>query len=323
MAKTFRSRKVGNRFQNLDPDFVSPSEWQRMRFIASRIWTTTVYPQNSPLSPVEPDVAALRANRTDSTATWIGHATFFIQQGGLNILTDPQWSARASPVSFAGPKRMVPPGIRFEDLPPIDAVLISHDHYDHLDLPTVRRLAARDKPRFLVPLGLKTWFEQRGIANVEELDWWDTYKLRDCVLTCVPAQHFSGRTLTDRNSRLWSGWSVQGSRGQFFFAGDTGYYPALFKEIRRRLGEIELAAIPIGAYLPAYMMQCVHSTPEQALQIFTDIGAARFTAMHWGTFDLADEPIGEPPIRLEAERQRLGLEKDRVWVLRPGETRPW
>ncbi len=265
----------------------------------------------------------MRSNETTPTVTWIGHATLFIQLDGLNILTDPHWSERASPVSFAGPKRLVPPGLRFDDLPPIHLILISHDHYDHLDLETVRRLEERHRPRFLVPLGIKGWLEKVGIRNVEELDWWDSRKIQDCLVTCTPVQHFSGRTLWDRNRRLWSGWSVQGTRRHVFFAGDTGYYPELFKEIGRRLGTFDLAAIPIGAYLPAYMMKFVHSTPEQALQIFSDIHAERFLAMHWGTFDLADEPIDDPPKRLEAETHRLGLDSTRIWIMKPGETRPW
>jgi N-acyl-phosphatidylethanolamine-hydrolysing phospholipase D len=269
------------------------------------------------------DGILLRAGHTTPTVTWIGHATFLIQLDGLNILTDPHWSDRASPVSFAGPKRLVPPGLPFAHLPPIHLVLISHDHYDHLDLETVRRLARTHRPQFLVPLGLKQWFEQLDIRSVDELDWWDGQKVQDCVVTCVPVQHFSGRTLWDSNRRLWSGWSVQGRSGHFFFAGDTGYYPELFKEIGRRLAPFDLAAIPIGAYLPPYMMKFVHSTPEQALQIFSDIRANRILAMHWGTFDLTDEPIGEPPKRLEVEATRLGLDPSRVWVMRPSETRPW
>ena len=317
------SHRLNDRFRNINPAFVEPTEWQRMKFIASRIWSTTLHPRTSPLVAMENDGTMLRSNDATPTATWIGHATLLIQLDGLNILTDPHWSDRASPVSFAGPKRLVPPGLRFEHLPPIHLVLISHDHYDHLDVQTVRRLARLHRPQFLVPLRLQQWFEEMEVPNVRELDWWDSQKIQDSVVTCVPVQHFSGRTLWDRNRRLWSGWAVQGNSGHFFFAGDTGYYPELFKEIRRRLGAFDLAAIPIGAYLPPYMMKFVHSTPEQALQILSDIGAERFLAMHWGTFDLADEPIGEPPKRLAAETHRLGLDPKRVWVMQPGETRPW
>ena len=317
------NHRLKDRFTNINPAFVEPTEWQRMKFIASRIWSTTLHPRSSPLVAMDNDGAMLRANEAMPTVTWISHATLLIQLDGLNILTDPHWSDRASPVSFAGPKRLVPPGLRFEHLPPVHLVLISHDHYDHLDLQTVRRLANVHRPQFLVPLRLKKWFEEMEISNVKELDWWDSQKIQDILVTCTPVQHFSGRTLWDSNRRLWSGWAVQGRRNQFFFAGDTGYYPELFQEIGRRLGAFNLAAIPIGAYLPPYMMKFVHSTPEQALQIFSDIRAERFLAMHWGTFDLTDEPIDEPPTRLKAETHRLGLDPTRVWVMRPGETRSW
>ncbi|HJU05949.1 MAG TPA: MBL fold metallo-hydrolase [Nitrospiraceae bacterium] len=310
-------------FKNTNPEFRDPSAWERLRFVATRTWGTTFHPRTSPLAPAANDGALLRDNDTAATITWIGHATFLIQLDGLNILTDPHWSERASPVGFAGPKRLVAPGLRFEDLPRIHLVLISHDHYDHLDIQTVWRVAQAHRPLFLVPLGLKRWFGDRQIQNVEEFDWWESRKFEDGVMTCVPAQHFSGRTLWDHNRRLWSGWSVQGRRQHFFFAGDTGYYRDLFTEMTRRLNPIDLAAIPIGAYLPPSMMQFVHSTPEQALQIFSDLHADRFVAMHWGTFDLADEPVGEPPERLHAERQRLGLNEKRIWIMSPGETRPW
>jgi N-acyl-phosphatidylethanolamine-hydrolysing phospholipase D len=216
----------------------------------------------------------------------------------------------------------MPPGLRFEDLPPIHLVLISHDHYDHLDLDTVQRLNWTHHPRFVVPLGLKAWLEEQGVSNVEELDWWGSLPLRGLTVTCLPAQHFSGRTLWDRNQRLWSGWAVAGKTRRLFFAGDTGYYDA-FKEIGRRLGPFDLAAIPIGAYEPAVIMKMSHVTPEQALQVFADVQARRFVAVHWGTFDLTEEPIEEPPQRLQAEAGRLGLDPAGIWVLQHGETRRW
>ena len=283
----------------------------------------TVHPRSSPLVPLHNDGARLRNNATMPTVTWVGHATLLIQLDGLNILTDPHWSQRASPVTFAGPKRLVAPGVPFELLPPIHLVLVSHDHYDHLDLSTVRRLAHAHAPRFIVPLGMKAWFADRGIGKVEEYDWWDAEKVDGIVLTCVPVQHFSGRTLWGQNRRLWCGWSIQGRRQHFFFAGDTGYHRVLFEEIAKRLERVDVAAVPIGAYLPPAIMQYVHSTPEQAMQIFSDLGAGRLLAMHWGTFDLADEPTAEPPERLEAEARRVGIGDDRVWIMRPGETREW
>ncbi|MBI2218796.1 MAG: MBL fold metallo-hydrolase [Candidatus Rokubacteria bacterium] len=271
---------------------------------------------------MENDGRALRRDAGEPTITWIGHSTLLIQLDGVNLLTDPHWSERASPVSFGGPKRVMPPGLAFEDLPPIHLVLISHDHYDHLDVATVRRLAETHRPRFLVPLGLRAWFADLGIRDVEELDWWDRREIRGLTLTCVPAQHFSGRSLRARNRTLWAGWTVAGRSRRLFFAGDTGYYD-VFKEIAARLGPFDVAAIPIGAYVPAAVMRGSHTTPEEALRLFADVQGQRFVAIHWGTFDLADEPLDEPPKRLSAEARRLGLGDDRVWVLKHGETRPW
>ncbi len=313
-------RVVG--FVNTNPEFARPGRWVRTKFTLSRIWSTTFRPKVANLPRVANDGRALRDNHGTPTVTWIGHSTLLVQLDGVNILTDPHWSDRASPVSFAGPRRLTPPGLRFEDLPPIHLVLISHDHYDHLDLPTVSRLATTHRPLFVVPLGLKAWFTERGITDVEELDWWQSLSARGITATCLPAQHFSGRTLWDQNRRLWSSWAVAGGGKRFLFAGDTGYYEG-FKEVGSRLGPFDLAAIPIGAYVPPEIMRMVHTTPEEALRIFLDVRAARVVALHWGTFDLADEPIEEPPRRLEAETRRLGLTSEQVWVLKPGEGRPW
>ncbi|PYK95067.1 MAG: metallohydrolase [Verrucomicrobia bacterium] len=277
-----------NGFRNTNPAFTPPSTWVRMKFIGSRSWATTFHPRSADLPRIENDGSALKNNRTAATVTWVGHSTLLIQLEGVNILT----------------------------------VLISHDHYDHLDVETVRRLAQIHHPLFLVPLGLKAWFAGIGITEVEELDWWESRRIKTLTVTCLPAQHFSGRTLWDRNQRLWSSWAVAGDTKRIFFAGDTGYYP-VFKEIGNRLGPFDLAAIPIGAYLPRVMMKMTHMTPEEALQLFADIQGQRFVAIHWGTFDLTEEPIEEPPQRLEAEAKRLGLDRSKVWVLKHGETRGW
>jgi N-acyl-phosphatidylethanolamine-hydrolysing phospholipase D len=311
-----------NGFRNTNPAFTPPSTWDRLKFIPSRTWATTFHPRTANLPRVENDGSALTNNRTAATVTWVGHSTLLIQLNGVNILTDPHWSDRASPVTFAGPKRLMPPGVPFENLPPIDLVLISHDHYDHLDVETVRRLAQRHHPVFLVPLGLKAWFAEIGITQVEELNWWEGRRVQGLTVTCLPAQHFSGRTLWDRNQRLWSSWAVAGDTKRAFFAGDTGYYE-VFKEIGNRLGPFDLAAVPIGAYLPRAIMKMTHLMPEEALQLFADIRGQRFVAIHWGTFDLTEEPIEEPPRRLEAEAKRLGLDLTKVWVLKHGETRGW
>lgn len=308
-------------FANPEPAEGVPSRWARTTFFVSRVVRTTVAPRRLALPRMSNDGRALRDARGAPTLTWVGHATLLVQLDGVNLLTDPHWSDRASPVPFAGPRRVTPPGLRFEDLPPIHLVLISHDHYDHLDVATVRRLAREHRPRFLVPLGLRAWFAALGITDVDELDWWQSRVERGLTITCLPAQHFSGRTLWDRNRRLWAGWAVRGSRA-LFFAGDTAY-ARVFREIGARLGPFDVAAVPIGAYQPAAIMKPSHTTPEEALQVFEDVGGRAFVAIHWGTFDLADEPLDEPPRRLEAEARRRGLGPERVWVLRPGETRAW
>jgi N-acyl-phosphatidylethanolamine-hydrolysing phospholipase D len=308
-------------FANTNPAYTRPGFWTRWPFFASRVWSTTFTPRTASF-PLEANVQALRSSPTEPTVTWVGHSTLLVQLDGTNLLTDPQWSERASPVGFAGPKRVTPPGVSFDALPPIHVVVISHDHYDHLDLPTVKRLAAVHRPRFLVPLGMKAWFAENGIGEVDEFDWWEGYQVRGLAVTCVPGQHWSQRSPWDLDRRLWCGWAVVRGDRRFFFAGDTGYY-GVFKEIRARLGPFDLTAVAIGAYLPPRIMKFTHTTPEEALQIFADVGGKRFVAIHWGTFDLADEPLDEPPRRLQAEARRLGLDTDTVWVLKHGETRRW
>jgi len=302
---------------------VHPGFWTVQQFRVARALDAIL--GQPPLVPpaATNDGAALRANHEAPTLTWVGHSTFLIQLDGVNALTDPQWSERASPVSFAGPRRVAPPGLAFEDLPHIDVVLISHDHYDHLDLPTVRRLASVHRPRFLVPLGLRAWFEAHGVAGAAELDWWQSHRAGALAFTATPAQHWSARTLLDIDRRLWAGWAVAGRARRLFFAGDTGYWPPLFREIRRRLGPFDAAAVAIGAYAPPRMMRMTHTTPEEALAVAADVEAGTLVAMHWGTFVLSDEPFDEPPRRLAAAAHARGLDAARVWVLRHGETRAW
>jgi N-acyl-phosphatidylethanolamine-hydrolysing phospholipase D len=254
------------------------------------------------------------------TATWVGHATTLIQFEGRNILTDPIFSERCSPVSWAGPKRAVPPSPSFENLPPIDFVLISHNHYDHFDKPTIKRLGNR--PRYFVPLFVGKLLRNLGIANerITELDWWQSVEFDGLQFHCTPTQHFSGRGLHDRDQTLWCSWTVIGEHQRFYFGGDTGYYPG-FKEIGEKLGPFDLAILPIGAYLPRWFMSPVHVEPAQSAQAFLDLRAEQMLAIHWGTFDLADEPLDEPPRLLRAATDSLGIDAAQVWVLQPGETR--
>jgi N-acyl-phosphatidylethanolamine-hydrolysing phospholipase D len=274
---------------------------------------------------VENDGAFLRENARHSvpTVTWVGHATLLVQMGHRTFLTDPIWSDRPSPVSFVGPERFVAPGVRMEDLPPIDFVLVSHNHYDHLDLPSLVALAARrPETRFFVPLGNGALLREEGIENVHELDWGDTREVGEVTVHCLPAQHWSARGLGDERRALWSSWAVTHAERRFYFGGDTGYFSG-FAAIGAALGPFDLAAVPIGAYEPSAMMRESHLNPEQAVRAALDVGARRMLGMHFGTFDLSDEPIDEPPKRFRAEAALRGHPAGDAWILDVGETRPF
>jgi N-acyl-phosphatidylethanolamine-hydrolysing phospholipase D len=270
--------------------------------------------------PLANDGAELRANGTQPTITWIGHATLLVQLDGVNILTDPIWSEHAGPFGI-GPRRLVPPGVAFDALPPIHAVVISHDHYDHLDVRTVQQLERAHEPTFFVPLGLGRWLGDRGVRQVVELDWWQRHTYRGLTFVATPAQHGSGRGLTDQNARLWASWAVLGAQRRFFFAGDTGYMAGM-AEIGRRLGPFDAAAIPIGGYSAFTARHPNHVSPEEGVQLFADVRGRLLVPMHWGTFTLNREPHREPPARLLTEARRRGLE-DHVAVLSHGQTIHW
>ncbi|MCH9687489.1 MAG: MBL fold metallo-hydrolase [Deltaproteobacteria bacterium] len=248
--------------------------------------------------------------------TMVGHATVLIQTGGLNLLTDPVWSERCSPVSWAGPRRVRPAGIAFDTLPPIDAVLLSHDHYDHLDLPTLRKLHERDSPRVFTGLGVGGHL--RGLGEVTELDWWDEATLGPLRINAVPARHFSGRTPFDRDHTLWLGLWVRGPAGSLMFAGDTGM-GSHFAQMRERLGAPDVALLPIGAYRPQWFMQPVHMSPAEAVEAHVQLGATVTVPIHYGVFPLADDGEDEP---LEDLREALAQADEptpRFHVLAPGE----
>ncbi|NII12094.1 MBL fold metallo-hydrolase [Oleiagrimonas sp. C23AA] len=238
---------------------------------------------------------------------WLGHASVLLRLDGLTVLTDPVLGQRASPVSFAGPRRRTPPAARVKQLPPVDVVLISHNHYDHLDRATVRQLVRRFPAAcFLVPLGLARWLRRHGAQHVFELDWYQSHTHRGTRFTCVPAQHWSARTPWDRNRTLWGGWVMQHHRLSFYFAGDTGYAPQL-AEIGQRLGPIDLAALPIGAYAPRWFMSSQHIDPNQAVQLHRELGIGRSLAIHWGAFELADDALDEPPRQLKRALREHGV----------------
>lgn len=275
------------------------------------------------LPSVKTDPTLLRAPDTNPSVTWIGHATMLVRLAGKNMLFDPIFSERASPVSFAGPRRIVPLPITLDELPRIDLVMISHNHYDHLDAPTVQRLAAAPGggPRFLVPLGLKAWFNSLGITRVEEYDWWQQASEGELRISFVPVQHWSRRRLDDTNQTLWGGWVVAGEGLRLIHTGDTGYSKD-FKDIGERLGPFDMALIPIGAYAPRWFMKIMHVDVPEAVQVREDLRAERALGMHWGTFEsLTDEPLDEPPRVLAEQRRHRGLRTEQFDVLKIGETR--
>ena len=241
---------------------------------------------------------------------WLGHAALLLRLSGRYILIDPALSQRASPLSFYGPQRKTPAPLSVAQLPQLDMLLISHNHYDHLDRRTVRQLAQRfPQATVVVPLGLKRWFRRYRFARVEELDWWDSLTLGEITLHAVPARHWSMRSLWDRNRSLWCGWVIHHPALRFYFSGDSGYSERL-AEIGRRLGPFDLAALPIGAYAPRWFMQEQHMDPQQSVTLYQQLGAPRAIPMHWGVFELADESLDEPPEQLRQALQAAGVEPD-------------
>lgn len=269
-------------------------------------------PRRASVPVVKNDGARLRDERGLVGVTWIGHATFLVQMGGLRILTDPIFAPR-----LATATRNVAPGVAPEDLPEIDVVLVSHNHRDHLDLPSLRRL--RGRPLHLVGLGNAPTLRRAGLERIEELGWWDSRDVGGVRFTFVPSHHWSQRGLGDQNATLWGGWGVQSDAMTAYFAGDTGYFPG-FREIGERLGAIDAAMLPIGAYAPRWFMKSQHMDPDDAGQAFLDLGARHLVAMHWGTYKLTDEPLDEPPVRLEEWRVRAGVDGARVLVPAIGQT---
>jgi N-acyl-phosphatidylethanolamine-hydrolysing phospholipase D len=324
-------------FQNNHSDFRAKSlaEVLRWRMNASR--NNLPPPPQEPIPRIQPDLAFLHANARvgagmQPAVTWIGHATVLAQLGGLNMLTDPIFSERASPVSFAGPKRHQPPGLALNELPRIDLVVASHNHYDHLDEASIRQLNAQagGPPLFVVPLGLQGWLRSKGVAHARELDWWDSHTIDSpqgsVELMLLPSRHWSSRGLDDRMQSLWGGFAVMAPDCHLFYAGDTGYSRD-FTDIRERLAPrqaghgFDIALLPIGAYEPRWFMADQHVNVHEAVKIHQDLGAKRSLGVHWGTFELTDESLDEPPRQLTLERSAAGLTEADFFVLAIGETR--
>ena len=288
--------------------------WQRLVLRQGTRWPNTA---PAPLKPVLPE----NIPAGQLAVTFIGHSTFLLQLPGLNILTDPVFATRAGPFGWLGPKRVRPPALRLPELPRIDVVLLSHNHYDHLDLAALRWLARHQRPALITTLGNKTWLEARGVAHVVELDWWQSHAVRaDLGVTCTPAQHFAARTPWDRCRTLWGGFMLRTPAGPVFFSGDTGWAPH-FAEIKTRLGAPELAFIPIGAYEPRWFMAPVHLNPDEAVRAHLALGARQSIGMHFGTFQLTDEDIDDPLHALAAARDTQGVGAEHFSVLGFGETR--
>lgn len=256
--------------------------------------------------------------------TWVGHSTFLLQIAGVNILTDPIWSDRASPVQWAGPKGAARPGIRFEDLPKIDVVLLSHTHYDHLDRTTILKLG--NTPRYFVPERVKSWFDNESITNVSEIAWWKSEKFglpaqaSELEVFAVPAKHWSKRWAFGIEDTGWGGFVVQTPAGVIYFAGDTGYHGDYFKEIGKRFPRIDLALIPIGAYSPQEIFGRYHVDPHDAVVIHREVGAKKSVGMHWGVFKLTWESLQEPPQLLTKELVAAGISAKEFSAMQLGET---
>jgi N-acyl-phosphatidylethanolamine-hydrolysing phospholipase D len=298
--------------------------WMRQR----RAQPRAAKPRRGAFPVSAPAISYPRASDTDATATWIGHSTVLLQMGGINVLTDPVFSQRAFPVQWMGPRRVMDPALPIDALPPLDVLLLSHNHYDHLDKAAVKRIA-RTHPRatWFVPLGLGAYLQPWGVRDIVELDWWQQATLGDLHVTATPARHFSARRFGDRNRSLWCGFAFELNGKRAYFAGDTAYHPE-FGEIGARCGPFDFVMIPIGAYDPRWFMHIVHVDPEEAVQIYENLVAPHtgkphplMLGIHWGTFGLTDEPMDEPPRRTLARWREKGLDDARLWIARFGETR--
>jgi N-acyl-phosphatidylethanolamine-hydrolysing phospholipase D len=324
-------------FQNNYTDATDKSRADLLRWQWERVRNGLPKPPEQLTPVVAPDLKFVSANngKTQEPAiTWIGHSTMLVQMGGLNLLLDPVFSERASPVQFAGPKRYQAPGIALKDLPRIDAVLLSHNHYDHLDTASVKALNAQagGPPLFVVPLGVKKWFAAEGITNVKQLDWWDQTTVKtasgEAEVHFTPVQHWSARSLGDRRATLWGGFAVFAPDFHLYFSGDTGYSKD-FQDTRAHFaarqtaalgGGFDMALIAVGAYAPRWFMKEQHVNPEEAVQIHLDLAAKRSVGVHWGTFDLTDESLDQPPKDLAMARAAKGLAQDAFDVMAIGQT---
>ena len=336
LADPARPHHTARGYQNNYTGNINKPLSQLLRWQADRIKNNLPPDPKTPTPTVKADLAFIHANARAGAAmvpavTWIGHATALVQASGLNVLTDPIFSERAFPVQFAGPKRAQPPGLLLAELPHIDVVVISHNHFDHLDRNSVFALSrqAGGSPLFLVPLGLKAWMQGLDITHVREIDWWDSVTIGKVEFVLTPVQHWSARSFTDRSETLWGGWAAFGPDFHWYYSGDTGYSRdfadtgARFAERQTQAkgGGFDLALIAVGAYEPRWFMKDQHLNPAESVLVHRDVGAKRSVAVHWGTFNLTDEPLDQPPRDLATAREAANLSADDFFLLSVGETR--
>lgn len=302
----------GSRFHNIPPDtrtFLDFFRWMLNR-------KPIPWPKKREITPAYPSARIFN----ELKVTFVNHATVLIQWDGFNILTDPIWAERCSPLSWFGPKRVHRPGIEFDHLPPIDLILLTHNHYDHMDLPTLKKINARNNPTIVTGLGNVPLLKRNNMERVFELDWWQEYRHSSLLITYVPAMHFAARGIFDRNKTLWGGFIVKNESGTIYFAGDTGY-GEFFKEISKRFGPIDLSILPIGTYEPRWFMKPAHMSPKDAIKAHQELNSKKSLAIHFGTFHLSDEGIDEPANLLRKEMAKSDLFLDDFLVLNPGEAR--
>lgn len=289
--------------------------WRRAREAARPV----AVPEGHALAPAEVARGLAAAGASDSL-TWLGHAAFLLRVNGATLLTDPYLTDWAGPVAGLGPRRFVPPALTPDRLPPLDAVLLSHNHYDHLDVATLSALPRKERTVAVVPLGLGRLPRSLGFAHVREVDWEESVRVAGVTVTALPAVHFSSRTPFDRNRTLWAGYAVAGPASRLYFAGDTAHGP-VFADVGARHGPFDHALVPVGAYEPRSIMAAVHTSPEEAVRLGADLRARTLVAMHWGTVVLTDEPPFEPRERFLAAGRAAGYADERLWALAVGETR--
>jgi L-ascorbate metabolism protein UlaG (beta-lactamase superfamily) len=305
----------------------SPTRVRRPSRVLKFLWRQRIHARlpripDGHLLPQGEVLAQLHAHhhRAQDAVTWLGHAAFLLRMGGQNVLLDPFLSEYASPVHGVGPRRFTPPGLPVEALPPIDLLLVSHNHYDHLDARTIEALPNKRRTQVVVPLGLGRFFWDRGFTRITELDWHEEMTRGGVKVTCVPAIHRSARTLIDRNRTLWGGFVVESDRTRVYFGGDTAY-GTIFKQTGERHGPFDLALLGIGCYAPRAAMHMNHADPEEAVQIARDLGATHVMGMHWGTLRMTEEPPFEPPRRFRIAAAAAGYGPHEAWLMRVGETR--